>query len=231
MWRPCAERRRLSAGNNLQNAQRMAIKFNDWLMEGKDPESEMEKAKQIERARKITLKELFPVFIEWHGSKQMANIVEFAIYSGFRKENILGLKIESIKFHDLTPTGEAELVIKGGRTEKFPLYPLAIEVLKRAIGNREKGYVFLNPHTNTRYYSILKTFDRAVRKTSLTVGGKKLRFHDLRHVFATWLHKSGVSLDIVRLLLGHRDRETTDRYVTYDPMHYRNVLNVIPKID
>lgn len=161
----------------------------------------------------------------------ISSIVELAIYSGFRKENILDLRIESISFHDLTSTGEVELTVKGGRKEVFPLSESAVEVLKRNMGDRKKGHVFLNPQTGERFRTINKGFDKAVRELGLTVNGTKLRFHDLRHVFATWLHKAGVSLDIVRPLLGHRDRETTDRYVTYNRLSYCNVLNAIPKIN
>ena len=92
-------------------------------------------------------------------------------------------------------------------------------------------YVFLNPKTGTRYISINRTFDRAVRKLGLTVNGTKLRFHDLRHIFGTWLHQAGVSLDVIRPLLGHKDRETTDRYITYDRLSYNDVLKVIPRIE
>ncbi|MFC1562748.1 site-specific integrase [candidate division KSB1 bacterium] len=161
----------------------------------------------------------------------IASIFEFAIYTGFRKENILDLRIESIRFHDLTQTGEVELVIKGGKNEVFPLSTSAVEVLKRNIGNRTEGHVFLNPQIGERFRTINKGFDRAVRKLGLTVNGTKFRFHDLRHVFATWLHKAGVSLDVVRPLLGHRDRETTDRYVTYNWLSYSDDLNAIPKIN
>lgn len=160
----------------------------------------------------------------------MANIVEFAIYSGFRKENILDLRIESIRFHDLTPTGEVNLVIKGGRKEKFPLSPLAVEVLHRAIGNRKGGYVFLNSRTGTRYSCIHKVFDRVVRTVGLQVNGTKLRFHDLRHIFATWLLRAGVSLDELRELLGHKDRSTTDRYASLNRSEISQNLNMFPKI-
>jgi len=90
--------------------------------------------------------------------------------------------------------------------------------------------VFLNPRTNTRYYSIHKTFDRVVRKVGLTVDGTKLRFHDLRHIHATWLLRAGVSLDALRELLGHRDRKTTDRYATFNRMEIGNKLVSMPKI-
>ena len=73
----------------------------------------------------------------------IANISEFAVYSGFRKENILSLKIDQIRFHDLTPTAGVDLVIKGGRCETFPLEKEAVRVLKRVIGNRKEGYVFI----------------------------------------------------------------------------------------
>ena len=69
-----------------------------------------------------------------------------------------------------------------------------------------------------------------VRKLGLTVNDTKLRFHDLRHLFSTWLHQEEVSLDILRSLLGHRNRSTTDRYTTVDRLKYINVLDVMPTI-
>jgi len=101
-------------------------------------------------------------------------------------------------------------------------------VLKRAIGNRNTGYVFINPYTGTRYYSINRTYSRAVDRLGLRVGESRLRFHDLRHVFATWLHQSGVSLDALRPLLGHRNRDTTDRYAYLDRKAIGDVLNIMP---
>ncbi len=295
---PDGRRRRLSIGSDQNLAQRLAVKFNDWLLEGKDPEIEIERAQRSEIAQSITVREFFPIFMERHGiyrrptmqdsyrnrfkalcrcpqlvdsalglvSKKLvldyinarliqdkvacstvhnegsllkkmfacaadweflnvntlqglklprvsnkravyvsqeqigsllqelpnglADVVEFAVYSGFRKDNVLELRIEELNFHDLTETAEATLIVKGGRKAKLPLGPLAIEVLQRVIDNRKSGYVFLNPITGRHYRSIHKTFDRAVRKVSITVDGTKLRFHDLRHIFATWLHNA-----------------------------------------
>ncbi len=77
--------------------------------------------------------------------ESIANIVEFAIYTGFRKENILSLRIESIRFYELTSTGEVMLNIKGGRTELYPLGPASIDLLKRVISDKKEGFVFVNP--------------------------------------------------------------------------------------
>jgi len=94
----------------------------------------------------------------------------------------------------------------------FPLGERAVEVLKRVIGNRKEGYVFINPRSRKRYKSIKNSFYNGVREIGLTaLDGSKLRLHDLRHAFATWLHREGVSLDQLRPLMGHKDRTTTDR--------------------
>ena len=108
------------------------------------------------------------------------------------------MKIESIHFHDLSETADVELLLKGGRLERFPLGTQAIGVLKRLIRDRDEGFVFINPVTKTRYVSIHKSFNKAVRKLNLTVNNTKLRFRNLRHVFCTWLLRKGVSIDAIR---------------------------------
>ena len=62
--------------------------------------------------------------------------------------------------------------------------------------------------------------------------GTKLRFQDLRHVFSNWLHHNGegASLDQLRPLLGHKDRATTDRYVTVNRLAAGKVLSLLPDI-
>ena len=98
------------------------------------------------------------------------------------------------------------------------------------IGTRHTGHVFINTRSGTRYMSINKVFDRAVIKAGLKVDGSKLRFHDLRHVTASWLSQKGVSLDIIRVLLDHEDRDTTDRYVSHDLRAHGELLNLLPAI-
>ena len=59
---PDGRRRRLSVGGEYTNAQRIAVRFNDWLMEGKYPERELERSRQDERSRNMTLRTFFPIF-------------------------------------------------------------------------------------------------------------------------------------------------------------------------
>ena len=72
---------------------------------------------------------------------------------------------------------------------------------------------------------------RIFRKLKLiTKDGGKLKFHDLRHVYGNWLHRAGVSLDELRVFYGHRDRSTTDRYVTPDLKAISKKLSLQPEI-
>src|SRR4030042_7016740 len=68
-------RRRLSVGSDVQQAQSISLKFIEWLLEGKDPEQEMERAKQSEKAKQITLKDFFPEFMERHGKNQSRGMI------------------------------------------------------------------------------------------------------------------------------------------------------------
>ena len=52
------------------------MKFSDWLLEGKDPEHEMENAKNTELFKRITLIEFYPVFMERHGQYQNKSMQE-----------------------------------------------------------------------------------------------------------------------------------------------------------
>jgi len=73
---PDGRRRRLSVGPKYQLAQRQAIRFTDWLLGGKDPEMEIERAQRNEIAQSITVREFFPIFMERHGIYRRPTIQE-----------------------------------------------------------------------------------------------------------------------------------------------------------
>lgn len=64
-----------------------------------------------------------------------------------------------------------------------------------------------------RSESLKEAFKGACARAGIT----GLRFHDLRHTFATWLSLAGVDLPTVKELLGHATILTTMRYAHPNP--------------
>lgn len=73
-----------------------------------------------------------------------------------------------------------------------------------------------------------KTLTRMPERMVRRYGVRRIRFHDLRHTFATLLLESGVSMNAVSLLLGHADVTITVRlYGHVTPLSQRRVNDVL----
>lgn len=69
--------------------------------------------------------------------------------------------------------------------------------------------------------TISRQFKQAVRKSYLN---EKIHFHSLRHSFASLLAQKGVSLYIIKELLGHEDLATTQ---IYSHLHKQNLMDAV----
>ncbi|MCL5027975.1 MAG: tyrosine-type recombinase/integrase, partial [Bacteroidetes bacterium] len=72
--------------------------------------------------------------------------------------------------------------------------------------------------------TISKQFKDAVRKSNLN---EKIHFHSLRHSFASLLAQKGVSLYIIKELLGHEDLATTQIYSHLQQQNLRDAVNLL----
>ncbi|MBM3300534.1 MAG: site-specific integrase [Deltaproteobacteria bacterium] len=86
----------------------------------------------------------------------------------------------------------------------------------------DTAYVFSGasgkPFTKTNYH-----FGRAVKRAGID----HVRFHDLRHTFASHLVMKGVDLRTVQELLGHKDLRMTMKYAHLAPDHMRKAVEVL----
>lgn len=108
-----------------------------------------------------------------------------------------------------------ETLPKSGRSRTIPVSPqlhLTLAEHKLATGTGER--VFLSDKGRLIDHNRVKRhFWFGIRAS----GVKRIRFHDLRHSFASQLVIAGVSLYKVQKLLGHQDIKTTMRYAHLSP--------------
>jgi integrase len=102
--------------------------------------------------------------------------------------------------------------MKAGHSLGVPLTPEAIEVLKALPRNGD--YLFQWHGARIDDCNTL-AFQRAVRAAAVN----PLRWHDLRHTWASWAVQSGVTLHELMLLGGWRSFSMVLRYAHFAPDH------------
>ena len=126
----------------------------------------------------------------------LKEIVLFAINTGMRQNEILCLRWSEVDLFHKTVTAHKS---KNYERRILPVNEVVHDLLtKRAKSGSMSGLVFPDPKSGEKIIP-------------------HVRFHDLRHTFATRLIQGGIDLYKVAKLLGHRDIRTTQRYAHHYP--------------
>lgn len=132
----------------------------------------------------------------------LKGIVELAIYSGLRKDEIFSLKWEDVGPQKVSVRRKW----KGSNRQAVRLSRTAQEAINRQ--PRVSAYVFQNERGGRRR-SCRTAFSTAVRKAGL---GPDVSFHTLRHTFASHAVMGGMSLRALQEILGHTKLDMVTRY-------------------
>jgi integrase len=160
-------------------------------------------------------------------SDSIRAIVQTALYSGLRKEELFELHWADLDFD------HAILTVQHGKGEKkrhIPMIPELVEILKaipRQVSDGQVSpYVFNNPDTGTRWVDIRKPWFAALK----VAGVRSFRFHDLRHSFASRMVQRGVPLKAIQELLGHSEIKTTMRYAHLAPSDLQKAVSALSRV-
>lgn len=167
----------------------------------------------------------------------LSRIVRFALETGARRGEILGLRWADVDLASRVATLDGTLA-KGRRTRHIFLNESAVAVLKeirrpfdRSIlvfaeqvppSIKEEGQTEEAPKWRLPA-RIEQHWQQAVKSAELG----DFHFHDLRHTFASRLVQNGVDLAVLRELLGHRDFKMTLRYSHLAPSHLKEAVAVL----
>ena len=163
------------------------------------------------------------------------------LLTGLRRGELLGLKWDDIDFKNGILHVRRQVMRQEGKMVEAPLKTKnsyrsiaipadAVEVLKMQrdkIGNGSE-YVFPSPTGGPMSSdSVLHMLQRVLKRAGL----ERIRFHDLRHTFATLALQNGVDVKTVSGMLGHYSAGfTLDTYAHVTTAAQRNAANTMGNV-
>ena len=140
-------------------------------------------------------------------------VVVFAIETGMRRSEILGLEWHHIDFNRQTALLP---ITKNGSTREVPLSYKALDALRRQKARNDTPTPF-----PVNVNALRLAWDRLRARAGLS----ELRFHDLRHEAISRFFEIGLNMPEVAVISGHRDPRMLFRYT-----HLR-AEDLLPKIN
>jgi len=135
--------------------------------------------------------------------RRVRNAILLAATSGLRRSELLALD-ESSRRGNALYVQES----KSGRPRLVPLPPEALDI---------------SLPLGLTVHELRNGFDRARAKAKMP----HIRFHDLRHTYASWLVQAGAPLAAVRDLLGHSNLGVSSRYAHLATAHLEEAVGKI----
>ncbi len=203
----------------LRHALNLAVREWEWLERNPFEKVKIDKAyNKVERwitfEEEQRLLDASPVWLK--------EIITFALNTGMRRNEVLSLQWPEVDLFRRTAT---LLKTKNKEKRTVPLNQTVLELLKVKGKVRSiSGFVFSGKaHTKIIGRNLLRAFYSARETAKLA----DVRFHDLRHTFATRLVQSGIDLYVVKELLGHKTITMTMRYAHHFPESLRHGVEVL----
>ena len=141
------------------------------------------------------------------------------MYTGCRLGEVLNLKWEDVNLK------ENFIHLKDSKVGErgIPLNESAKNVILGLQKQADNPYVFCGDKKGTHLATLQKTWERIRKKAGIP----DVRIHDLRHSFASFALKKGVSLYGVSKLLGHKNITTTTRYAHLELEELKKLTNIV----
>lgn len=197
-------------------------------------------ANPFKKIRAPKIKKSFPAFItneelqkiiQCAPQQILQNIFITAFYTGMRLGELLSMKWNWIDFHSFTITlkQSASFATKSKKERVIPFNQNLLLLFKsmapkiQSIHN--ESFVFSKiPGIRLNENYVSKKIKNSVRAAGLS---DEIHFHSLRHSFASNLVQKGVSLYVVKELLGHEELSTTQIYSHLQHQNLRAAVNLL----
>jgi integrase len=155
--------------------------------------------------------------------------IKFSLFTGRRRGEVLGLTWSMLDLDNRFAVSPGANT-KNKKTQSYPLNESCMGILSRAEElnppQSPDDLVFPPPSGKNNYYWIDGHWREIKRKADISI-----RYHDLRHCYASLLASSGeVDIYHLKVLLGHRSLSMTQRYAHLFPESMRKAAAVADEV-
>ncbi|MFN3740846.1 MAG: tyrosine-type recombinase/integrase [Thermodesulfovibrionales bacterium] len=199
----------------------MFTKAYDWKM---IPEAHLKEVRRVKplkgektRLRYLTVDEYERLLSEC--PKWLQEIVIFAANTGMRRGEILSLRWKDVDLKNgfiLIPDSNTKTGVK----REIPMNETVKRLLSSMVRPLNENETVFKPQVRIR-----EVFEKACKRAGI----RDFRFHDLRHTFASHLVMSGVDIQTVSKLLGHKSLTMTLRYAHLSPSYLAQGIKALDR--
>lgn len=150
--------------------------------------------------------------------EKLRAIIICALETGMRRGEILSLRWSDVDLDNRRINIQA-LNTKTLKSRALPITPRLLAELE-ALPRRSEA---------ARVFGITDTIKRSWATAKRIAGITDLKFHDLRHTFATRLVQAGIPIAEVSRILGHSNVATTFRYANIDNTTFERVVAALSR--
>jgi len=173
----------------------------------------------------ISEKEL-NIIMDYIKERDIKDVITLAFFTGMRLSEIINLCWSAVDLKSgiiIVQNNEA-FTTKSKRERIIPMHEKVRQVLCNRPRKDSDRYVFSKCGILYRQEFISKKFKKSLLQIGLS---KELHFHSLRHSFASNLVQKGISLYVVKELLGHESISTTQIYSHLQNESLVNAISVL----
>lgn len=169
-------------------------------------------------------------FLRANSTHPLYSFFLLALNTGLRKGELAALKWDRVDFSrnqiTVSRTRDAEGLKETTKTKLkrvIPMNPLVRATLLNLFKSGQGAeFVFITKDGSPiEVHHIYRDFSKAQTKAGIL---NKIRFHDLRHTFASQFMMNDGNVFDLQKLLGHTDIKMTMRYAHYSPEHLQNAM-------
>ena len=162
------------------------------------------------------ISKMVKVSVEVFDDRELADAIEFGVYTGCRQANLLNLRVEDVDLN----TGRMVLRdTKNGEDQILDIHPRLAEILSVRCAIKESSDRVFDFNNKDDLWNRFKKV-RALCNLS-----EKLVWHSLRHTTGTWLSKRGVPIQVIAKVLGHKQITTSQRYTKVADESRKSAIN------